>query len=340
MPVPDFFAIIVAYYWNRTGGSVLKISVIGCGRWGGFLAWYLDGLGHEVTLFGRKGSERLEAFRRERTNGLVTLSGRVRLTDSLAEAASGSEVLVISVGAQGFRPLMEELSRFGLSSKTAVLCMKGLEAGTGRRLTEIFAEFAPGIPVAVWVGPGHVQDFVRGIPNCMVIDSASPEVKQTLVREFSGRMIRFYYGNDLIGNEIGAASKNVIGIAAGMLDGLDKTALKGALMSRGTREVARLIEAMGGKGVTAYGLGHLGDYQATVFSPYSHNRTFGERFVSGKDYGELAEGVATTSAMLLLGERYRVELPICSAVDRVINGGMDPNEVLSDLFLRSVKMEF
>lgn len=318
----------------------MKISVIGCGRWGGFLAWYLDGLGHEVTLFGRKGSERLEAFRRERTNGLVTLAESVRLTDSLGDASSDARVLVISVAAQGFRALMKELYRCDLSGKTAVLCMKGLEAGTGRRLTEIFTEYAPGVPVAVWVGPGHVQDFVRGVPNCMVIDSGAEQVKKKLVREFSGSLIRFYYGNDLLGNEIGAASKNVIGIAAGMLDGLDKAALKGALMARGTREVARLIEAMGGKGTTAYGLGHLGDYQATVFSPYSHNRRFGELFVSGRDYGELAEGVATTSAMLLLGERYGVELPICSAVDLVINGGMDPKEVLSDLFLRSVKMEF
>ena len=318
----------------------MKISVIGCGRWGGFLAWYLDGLGHGVTLFGRKGSERLAAFQRERTNGLVTLNDRVRLTDSLEEAVPGSEILVISVGAQSFRSLMQELFRFDLTGKTAVLCMKGLEAGTGNRLTEIFTEYAPQTPVAVWVGPGHVQDFVQGIPNCMVIDSESKSVKQMLVREFSGSLIRFYYGNDLLGNEIGAASKNVIGIAAGMLDGLGKTALKGALMSRGTREIARLIKAMGGKEITAYGLGHLGDYQATVFSPYSHNRRFGELFVSGRDYGDLAEGVATTSAMLLLGKRYGVELPICCAVDKVINGGMDPNEVLSDLFLRSVKMEF
>lgn len=318
----------------------MKISVIGCGRWGGFLAWYLDGLGHAVTLYGRSGSERLEKFRRERTNGLVALSGRVRLTDSLEEAVNGAEILVISVGAQGFRALMRELSQWDLSGKTAVLCMKGLEAGTGKRLTEIFAEYEPEVPSAVWVGPGHVQDFVRGIPNCMVIDSAEENVKHALVQAFSGSLIRFYYGNDLLGNEIGAASKNVIGIAAGMLDGLDKSALKGALMSRGTREIARLIQAMGGRKITAYGLGHLGDYEATVFSPYSHNRRFGELFVSGKNYGELAEGVATTSAMLLLGERYHVDLPICGAVDRVINGGQDPNRVLSDLFLRSVKMEF
>ena len=104
-------------------------------------------------------------------------------------------------------------------------------------------------------------------------------LKERLVHAFSSRLIRFYYGDDLLGNEIGAASKNVIGIAAGMLDGKGKTALKGALMSRGTREIARLIKAMGGNEITAYGLGHLGDYQATVFSEFSHNRKFGELFV-------------------------------------------------------------
>ena len=174
----------------------------------------------------------------------------------------------------------------------------------------------------------------------MVIDSESAKTKEFLIKTFSSDLIRFYYGTDLLGNEVGAAAKNVIGIAAGMLDGLNKTALKGALMSRGTREIARLIRAMGGNEITAYGLSHLGDYEATVFSEFSHNRKFGELLVRGENYGELAEGVATTTALLKLGEQYGVELPICKAVDEVINGGREPNRVLSDLFLRSLKMEF
>lgn len=318
----------------------MRISVIGCGRWGTFLAWYLDRLGHEVTLYGREGSSRLNGLRETRTNGLVTLPDRIRILSDLGEAVSSAGVLVISIGAQGFRGFMQSMPVRELEHKTAVLCMKGLEAGTGERLTRIFEEYAPGVPVAIWVGPGHVQDFTREIPNCMVIDSESEQVKKDLVAAFSSELIRFYYGNDLLGNEVGAAAKNVIGIAAGMLDGLGRTSLKGALMSRGTREVARLIQAMGGKEITAYGLGHLGDYEATVFSPYSHNRMFGEKFVRGEPYGELAEGVATTSALLLLGHRYGAEMPISTAVDEVINGGREPKEVLSDLFLRSLKWEF
>lgn len=115
--------------------------------------------------------------------------------------------------------------------------MKGIEVTTLRRLSEI-AEEAVGDcnDVAVWLGPGHVQEFVNGVPNCMVIDSRSEAVKERLIAWLSGGLIRFYYGTDLIGNEIGAAAKNVIGIAAGMLDGMGLSSLKGALMSRGTRE--------------------------------------------------------------------------------------------------------
>jgi glycerol-3-phosphate dehydrogenase (NAD(P)+) len=318
----------------------MNISVIGCGRWGSFLAWYLNQLNHKVTLYGREDSKRLAILKAERTNGLVTLNDTIQITSELEDTIALAEIIIISIGAQSLRALMQQISSFSLIEKTIVLCMKGIEAETGKRLTQIVEEYAPNVPAAIWVGPGHVQNFTRGIPNCMVIDSKSVETKEFLVKAFSSDLIRFYYGTDLLGNEVGAAAKNVIGIAAGMLDGLNKTALKGALMSRGTREIARLIRAMGGNEITAYGLSHLGDYEATVFSEFSHNRKFGELFVRGENYGELAEGVATTTALLKLGKEYGTELPICNAVDAVINGRKEPNRVLSDLFLRSIKMEF
>ena len=191
-----------------------------------------------------------------------------------------------------------------------------------------------------WVGPGHVQDFARGIPNCMVIDSSSDDVKNFLVEQFSSSLIRFYYGVDMIGSEIGAAAKNVMGIAAGILDGMGYESLKGALMSRGTREVARLIKAMGGSEMSAYGLAHLGDYQATLFSSHSNNRKFGELLVTGKPYDKLAEGVATSHAMVNLGEKYGVELPICRAVYNSVTAKTVPQKAISELFLRSIKKEF
>ena len=158
--------------------------------------------------------------------------------------------------------------------------------------------------------------------------------------EFSSSLIRFYYGTDLIGNEVGAAAKNVIGIAAGMLDGLDLTSLKGALMSRGTREVARLIVAMGGTELSAYGLCHLGDYEATVFSPYSHNRAFGEAYVKGEAYTSLAEGYYTVVAMMELKKKYNVELPICTAVYEMLYENAKADKTLLSLFERTLKKEF
>ena len=317
----------------------MKLTVIGCGRWGTFLAWYLDRLGHTVTLYGRESSARMQRLMQERKNDLLTLPERMRLTTSLAEAAE-AETIVISIGSQNLQGLMDQLASRGVRSKTFVLCMKGLEAGTGRRLSEIVrSTLDASNRVAVWLGPGHVQEFTAGVPNCMVIDSSDPALKEELAEAFAGDLIRFYYGEDLLGNEIGAAAKNVIGIAAGMLDGLSLTTLKGALMSRGTREIARLIAAMGGNELSAYGLCHLGDYEATVFSRHSQNRRFGEAFVRGEAYDKLAEGYYTVRALIKLGAEYGVELPICQAVYDILFEGRDPRSALDALFKRERKCE-
>lgn len=174
----------------------------------------------------------------------------------------------------------------------------------------------------------------------MVVDSDDRTVVDFIVETMSTDLIRLYKGGDLVGTEVGAAAKNVIGIAAGMLDGMGLSSLKGALMSRGTREVSRLIAAMGGNGFSAYGLCHLGDYEATVFSQYSHNRRFGEMFVRGEPYTELAEGYDTVKALCALADRYHVDLPIGRAVYAVLYDGAQPKEQMNQLFTRSLKREF
>ena len=318
----------------------MKITVIGCGRWGSFITWYLDKIGHDVTLYGRSSSKHMQQFLETRSNDLLTLPESVKLVTDLKNI-SDSDAIVISINSQGLRNLMNELASYNLKNKIFVLCMKGIEIETGKRLSEIVTENTnESNKVAVWLGPGHVQEFYKGIPNCMVIDSDDSSVKEYLVKEFSGDLIRFYYGKDLIGNEIGAAAKNVIGIAAGMLDGLNLSSLKGALMSRGTREVARLIQAMGGNELSAYGLCHLGDYEATVFSKFSHNRTYGEMYVKGEKYDSLAEGYYTVKALVSLGKKYNVELPICNAVYDVLYNNKDTKESLDSLFSRKLKQEF
>lgn len=317
----------------------MNITVIGCGRWGSFLAWYLDHIGHQITLYGRPGSANLTRFLETRSNGLLELPASVSLTSDL-NAAKSAEVCVISIGSQQLRGLMAELSAKDAMPPALVLCMKGLEIGCGKRLTEVVAEYAPKTPTAVWLGPGHVQQFLQGIPNCMVIDSLDEAYKAKLIEAFSSDLIRFYYGRDLIGNELGACAKNVMGIAAGVLDGLSLSSLKGPLMSRGTREIARLIHAAGGNELSAYGLCHLGDYEATLFSTHSNNRAFGEAFARGESFHKLAEGYYTVAALLEKADALGVELPICRAVYDALYEKKDSHELLATLFAREQKKEF
>ena len=318
----------------------MKVNVIGCGRWGSFIAWYLDFIGNDVTLYGRESSRNFQQFKNTGTNGLIEIPKSLKLSSRLS-IVKDADIIVVSVNAQNFRSLMIELEEYKLENKIFVLCMKGIEISSTDRLSIIAKEYLDqSNKVAVWLGPGHVQEFYKGNPNCMVIDSEDENVKKFLVDKFSSSLIRFYYGNDLLGNEIGAAAKNVIGIAAGALDGLGLTSLKGALMSRGTREVSRLIEKMGGNPFSAYGLCHLGDYEATVFSQYSHNRKFGESYVKGEKFDKLAEGYFTSEAMIKLKNKYNVELPITEAVYNVCFNGKDPKDEIANLFLRDIKTEF
>lgn len=319
----------------------MKICVAGCGRWGSLISWYLaEKKGFDVTLYGRESSEHIQRFIKERKNDLLTLPDSVEVTTDLY-CLKNSDIIVISINSQGLAEFMQEVRPLELKNKIFVLCMKGIEISTGRRLSEVVAsDTDPSNKVAVWIGPGHVQEFYAGIPNCMVIDSEDEETKHLLVDSFSGDLIRFYYGEDMIGNEIGAAAKNVIGIAAGMLDGYQLSTLKGALMSRGCREVARLISAMGGNELSAYGLCHLGDYEATVFSKFSHNRAFGEMFVKGEKLNKLAEGYYTVKALMFLSQKYEVDMPICRAVYEIIYEHRDAKETFGHLFARSIKTEF
>lgn len=318
----------------------MKVTVIGNGRWGSFIAWYLDQIGLSVALYGRSNSAKMEEIIKTRANQYLHFRESILLTTDL-EVINDCEIIVIAINAQGLAKLAQELTAHGCKNKVIVLCMKGIEIGTGKRLSQVMHDHIDlSNKIAVWLGPGHVQAFTQGVPNCMVIDSNDEHVKHQLVDTFSSPLIRFYYGNDMIGNEIGAATKNVIGIAAGMLDGLELGTLKGALMSRGTKEISRLIVAMGGSEMSAYGLCHLGDYEATVFSPFSHNRKFGECFVRHQTYGELAEGYYTVKALMDLEKKYKVELPICHAIYNVLYNEKDAKDELQTLFLRSLKQEF
>ena len=183
----------------------------------------------------------------------------------------------------------------------------------------------------------------------MLIDSSDAGLTKYLADNFKSNLIRFYYGSDLIGTEVGAAAKNVLGIVAGILDGCGYVSLKGPLMARGAFEVASLIKAMGGNFNSAYGLAHLGDYETTLFSEYSNNRRYGELLVKGVRFEKLAEGVMTAKAMQELGKKYSIELPITDAVCDACfntrafeegNGKEQVMQIILKLFERQTKTQF
>lgn len=320
----------------------MKFSVLGAGRWGSFIAWYLNKIGNDVIVWGKPTGKKIQQLLETRQNDYVTIPESIKLSTDLNEAINTSDYIVISISSQGLRGLAEEIKEIkGYENKKFILCMKGVEKTTGSRLSTILIETGFSKDnIAVWVGPGHIQSFVSEVPSVMVVDAYNDELSKFLAQNLRSDLIRFYQGKDIIGSEIGAAAKNVMGLAAGLLDGMGYSTLKGGLMARGSREVARLIEACGGNPLSAYGLCHLGDYEATLFSEFSHNRKWGELFAQDKSFDKLAEGVDTSEALLKLASKHNVELPITQTVFDVIHKNITKQEAIKLLFGRENLYEF
>lgn len=318
-----------------------NVSVIGAGRWGTFLAYYLANYCTEkVLLYGRKDSKDFLQLNEERKNSYLTLTNNIDLTCNINDLKE-SDLIIISIGCQNLRDLAKELNNCGFKNENLLLAMKGLEQDSCKRMSEIIKEeISKDTKVAVLLGPGHVQDYLNKVPSCAVVDSCDNNLKLDLAKFLNSSLMRVYYGNDLIGNEIGAALKNVIGIAAGILDGLNWHGLKGALMTRGAVEVGRIIEFFGGNYKSAYGLSHLGDYEATLFSKNSHNRMFGESLVLNKQFDKLAEGYYTLKAIYQLSKNNNLYTPICSALYDYIYNKKDLNIIVNNLFSEPIKQEF
>ena len=319
----------------------MKISVLGCGRWGSFIANYLSNQGNEVTLWGRGGGKSYQALEQTRKNDYLTLSDNVTLTCNLDKAFE-SDIIVISILTKELDGFLKELkANYNCDNKTIVFCMKGIDPNTSETLTQIAERngFNKN-QLAVWVGPGHVQNFVQGIPSCMIISSYNMDLAKELQKLFSSNLIRFYVNSDVLGVQIGSASKNVVGIMSGILDGLGWQGVKGALMARAAYEYASLVDRLGGKGQTIYGLSHLGDYEATLFSPFSHNRMYGECLARGEEYTLSAEGVYNVKGFYALSKECGVELPLTNALYNIIFEKADIKEEIDKLFSRSQKNEF
>ena len=319
-----------------------EVSVIGSGRWGTFLAWYAANYCNmkEVKIYSKPDAPDFIELKETRKNPYLNLTDNMTLHENIADVLH-NDLIIISIGSQHFRSLSKELNSYNIAGKTFLLAMKGLEEPSAKILSDVMREeIKQPIHIATLGGPGHVQDYMKKVPSCAVIDSDEDNVKQRVVQTLQSELIRFYYGSDFIGNQIGAALKNVIGIAAGILDGLEWYGLKGALMARAPVEVGRFIKHFGGNPMTAYGLSHLGDYEATLFSRHSHNRMFGELFAKGENFGKLAEGYYTLKAVKIIADRENINMPICQALYKAVYEGADVKLTIRSMFDRDIKHEF
>lgn len=319
-----------------------KFSVIGSGRWGTFLAWYVANYckSEEVKIYSKPDLPDFIELKETRKNQYLTLTDNMFMHENI-ENVLDNDFIIISIGCQHLRSLAKQLNTYNIANKTFLLAMKGLEEPNAKILSDVMREeISQPIHIATLGGPGHVQDYMKKVPSCAVIDSDEEEVKDRVIKLMQSELIRFYYGSDFIGNQIGAAMKNVIGIAAGILDGLEWYGLKGALMARAPVEVGRLIKHFGGNPMTAYGLSHLGDYEATLFSRHSHNRMFGEMFAKGENFGKLAEGYYTLKAVKQISDKENISMPICQALYKAIYENADIKQTIRSMFDRDLKSEF
>lgn len=319
-----------------------KVSVIGSGRWGTFLAWYVANYckSEEVKIYSKPDLPDFIELKETRKNQYLTLTDNMFMHEKIEEVLD-NDFIIISIGCQHLRSLAKELNTYNIANKTFLLAMKGLEEPNAKMLSDVMREeISQPIHIATLGGPGHVQDYMKKVPSCAVIDSDEDDVKDKVIKLMQSELIRFYYGSDFIGNQVGAAMKNVIGIAAGILDGLEWYGLKGALMARAPVEVGRLIKHFGGNPMTAYGLSHLGDYEATLFSKHSHNRMFGEMFAKGENFGKLAEGYYTLKAVKQISDKENISMPICQSLYKAIYENADIKQTIRSMFDRDLKAEF
>jgi glycerol-3-phosphate dehydrogenase (NAD(P)+) len=306
----------------------MSISVIGAGRWGCFLAWYLAIHKKESVLLFNSDTPSFDLLMKTRKNDFLELSSSINFTTSLGDALK-NEQIVVAINAQNFKDLSREMESFNIKNKTLILAMKGIDVDTKQRLSQIAPK---GNSVAVLLGPGHVQDYVRGVYGCAVVDSHDKDVTHSVAKLFKSEIMRIFYGTDIIGNEICAAYKNVIGIVAGIMDGLGWQSLKGALMSRSILEIGNFVKHFGGKKETAGGLALLGDFEATLFSPYSNNRLYGEKFVKGEVLDKVCEGYFTLKAVYEMGKEAKLYLPITDCLYEIIYNKFDIETGIKKLF--------
>jgi glycerol-3-phosphate dehydrogenase (NAD(P)+) len=278
----------------------------------------------------------------------VTLPARVSVTSDLAAALHGCDLVVVAVPSHGVRAVLRAARPHVQPRTTVVSATKGLEAETHHRMSEVIAsELGGGCPVAVLSGPSFASEVASELPTAVLVASADAAAAELVQEKFRGPQFRLYASGDVIGVEIGGALKNVIAIAAGVVEGLGlgHNALA-ALITRGLAEITRLACAAGGRRDTLSGLSGLGDLVLTCTGTLSRNRHVGLELARGRCLRDVlagmkmvAEGVQTTGAALALGARYGVELPIATQMAAVLEGRCDVRTAVGALMVRPQRSE-
>ena len=326
-------------------------AVLGAGSWGTALAVHLARAGHGVRLWARD-----EAFVREledsRVNGRylpdVALAEAIEPTDSLEAALDGARFVVLAIPSHGLRAVVRNAFSYLAPGSVLVSTAKGLETGTLNRMSQVIAgEVHGSCPIVVLSGPSFAAEVARGLPTAVLAASADERAAAAVQEHFRGPGLRLYLSNDVVGVEIGGALKNVIAIAAGVVEGLHLGHnTLAALITRGLAEVTRVACAEGGKRETLAGLSGLGDLVLTCTGNLSRNRHVGIELGRGRPLQEIlasmrmvAEGVRTAGAALALGARHGIELPIAAQMQDVLDGRTVPADSVEALMGRRQRAE-
>jgi glycerol-3-phosphate dehydrogenase (NAD(P)+) len=327
------------------------ISIIGAGGWGTALAAMIARNGHAVRLWVRR-KELAEVLDRERINHRylpgVAIPKSIIITNHLSEAAK-ADVIVFVTPSTALRQVANSLAVTASVHPATILisAVKGIEHGTGSRMSEIIAATFPGHPIAVLSGPNHAVEVANFTPTATVIGAVVEDVGQRLQRIISTKSFRGYTSSDIVGIEVGGALKNIFAIAAGIADGLglgDNS--KAALITRSLAEMARLGLALGGKRETFQGLSGAGDLIVTCFSRHSRNRRVGERIARGEHLKEIqdsmqmvAEGVPTARSARDCATRLAITTPIIDEVNAILYENASPTVAMERLISRAFRPE-
>ena len=323
-----------------------KVCVLGTGSWGSALGLTLAKKGYEVSMW-TLSEEQADKINKTKENidylPGVLLPNNITVTTYLQESVVNSEVIVLAVPSQAIRSVCNQIKPFIKDEQIIVDVAKGLEKGTGLRLSEVCREELPNNPYVTLSGPSHAEEVARDIPTTVVVASTDLDIAQKVQDIFMSPKFRVYTNPDIVGVELGGALKNIVAFGAGICDGLglgDNS--KAALMTRGIREISRLGVAMGADASTFSGLSGIGDLIVTCTSMHSRNRRAGILIGQGKSLEEtlaevkmVVEGITATEVAYEVSKKLNVDMPITNAIYSILHSNLNPNEVVIDLMMRN-----